>query len=134
MDEVHALIRRAGASAERAGASAGSLGELAASVRVVAARVRATQGTPWRSVAADGVRDQVERLGGALDRTAQELDDAGQALRRHAATAQTRAGELAALALFVERSARDGLHDLAAVARRKLAGSLSALSRRAPWS
>jgi uncharacterized protein YukE len=65
--------------------------------------VAAAETARWRSPAAVSFRDDVRRLALAFRRSAGELDDAGHALRRHAAAvrraeAVVRAAEHAAMA------------------------------------
>ncbi len=126
MDGIDAVLARAGEASTRTAALARRLDDAADTTRSVAARVAATADTPWRSLAAGLFRESLADLVTAVRRHAADLDQAGDLLRSHAATAGARADHLAALARALDRAAEEGLDDGARVAR-------DALERALPW-
>jgi uncharacterized protein YukE len=77
---------------------AGALGEQAVHVREQAGSVRSLPARAhWRGPAADAFHASVTREALALDRTAEELEDAAQALRAHAASVREQVARIRAL-------------------------------------
>ncbi|UER55430.1 hypothetical protein HJG43_13770 [Kineosporiaceae bacterium SCSIO 59966] len=90
------LARRALAGLD--GAAARSVHEAAQEVRSCLAAVRGLRDIPWRSVAAEAFRVEVDGLTAALSRAAGDVQDASSALRAHADAVEDRARELLAVA------------------------------------
>ena len=130
VEGIEVLLARAGDATGRAAALAGQVRDVAEAARALAVRVQATEGTAWRSVAAELFRDRIDDLVIALRRGADAVEDAGDAVSAHAATAAARAEHLAGLARALDRALQGGADDAERWARRALE---DALPRRAPW-
>ena len=89
------IARRALAGLD--GVAARSVHEAAQEVRSCLAAVRGLREVPWRSVAAEAFRAEVDGLTAALSRAAGDVQDASSALRAHADAVEDRARELLAV-------------------------------------